>query len=163
MAKIKYRKCPECGGKMMIRKSGKGNKFWGCTMYRETGCTGGGDYHGSGARAGLNLNIREIENGYIITTTSPYAGVNDDPVETHVASKEGLAETLKNSLGGYVDDLCKEIASNTEFTDEVDVVKHKKRVKTAKRGTTDVNELLKRMAKAKEKDKAGEKAIAPEA
>lgn len=151
MAKIKYRKCPECGGKMVVRKSGKGNKFWGCTMWKENDCRGSAEYHGAGARAGLNLNIREIENGYIITTASPYAGVHDDPIERHVKDHGDLSETLKGMIDVHVEVLVKEIADSTEFTDEVDTVKHEKRVETAKRGTTDVNELLKRMAAAKQK------------
>jgi ssDNA-binding Zn-finger/Zn-ribbon topoisomerase 1 len=155
MAKVKYRKCPECGGKMMVRKSGKGNKFWGCTMYRETGCTGGGDYHGNGARAGLNLNIREIENGYIITTVSPYAGVDDDPVELHVKEHKDLSDILKGLFEMHIESLCKEIADSTEFTDEINTEKHEKRVETVKRGTPDVDVLLKRMAEARKKAEAG--------
>jgi ssDNA-binding Zn-finger/Zn-ribbon topoisomerase 1 len=163
MGKIKYRKCPECGGKMVVRKSGKGNKFWGCTMWKENDCRGSAEYNGSGARAGLNLTIREIENGLIITTSSPYGGVNDDPVELHVKDNTELSSTLKGLIDLHVELLCKELENSTEFTDEIDTTKHEKRVVTAKRGTTDVGELLKRMAAAKAKEGAGEKAVAPEA
>ena len=157
-AKIKYRKCPECGGKMVVRKSGKGNKFWGCTMFKENDCRGAADYHGAGARAGLNLDIREIENGYVITTSSPYASIDDDPVERHVKDKEDLEKTLKDLIGINVHLLVKAIDETTEFTEEVDQKKHKKRIEVAKRGTANVDELLKRMKKAKEKADAGDKA-----
>ena len=146
---------------MVVRKASKG-KFWGCTKYRETGCNGSAEYNGSGACAGLHLNIREIENGLIITTSSPYGGVNDDPVDLYVKDYTDLSATLTGLIGPYVELLCKELENSTEFTDEIDTVKHASRVETAKRGTTDVSELLKRMAKAKGKGAAGEKAIAPE-
>jgi ssDNA-binding Zn-finger/Zn-ribbon topoisomerase 1 len=158
MAKIKYRKCPECSGKMVVRKSGKGNKFWGCTMWRENDCRGSAEYHGAGARAGLHLDIREIENGYIVTTASPYASIEDDPIELHVRDKEGLEKTLKDLIGIHVHILCKAIDETTEFTEEVDKKKHKERVKVAKRGTTNVEALLKKMKAAKDKADAGEKA-----
>jgi len=148
---------------MVVRKSGKGNKFWGCTMWKENDCRGSAEYNGSGARAGLNLTIREIENGLIITTSSPYSGVNDDPVELHVKDHSDLSAILKGLLPLHIENLCKELEDSSEFTDEIDTVKHTKRVETAKRGTTDVNELLKRMAKAKGQSAAGEKALAPEA
>ena len=153
--KVKYRKCGECGGKMVVRKSGKGNKFWGCTMYKENDCRGAADYHGSGARAGLHLDIREIENGYVITTSSPYASIDDDPVERHVRDKEDLEKTLKDLIGIQVHVLCKAIDETTEFTEEVDKVKHKKRVEVAKRGTANVEKLLEKMKKAKAKADAG--------
>lgn len=151
MSKVKYRKCPECGGKMVARKSSKGNKFWGCTMWKENDCRGSAEYHGAGARAGLNLTIREIDNGYVITTSSPYAGINDDPIEKYVKDQEGLSNSLKDTFDQQIEILCKDIITSTEFVDEIDTEKHEKRVQTAKRGTTDVNELLKRMAAAKSK------------
>ena len=160
--KIKFRKCPDCGGKMVVRKSGKGNKFWGCTMYKENGCSGGADYHGAGARAGLHLDIREIENGYVITTSSPYASIDDDPIERHVRDKEDLEKTLKDLIGIQVHYLCKAIDETTEFTEEVDQKKHKKRIQAAKRGTANVDELLERMRKAKAKADAGAQAESPE-
>ena len=156
--KVKYRKCPECGSKMSLKKSHtKGTKFWGCTQFRDTGCGGSAEYFGGGARAGLNLDIREIKNGYVITTTPKYAESvdDDDPVEQHVSDLDGLAEVLTSIFENQVVDLRRRIENSTEFTDEIDKTKHEKRVKVAKRGTTDVDELLKQMAAAKKKAEAG--------
>lgn len=156
MAKVKYRKCPECGGKMVVRKSGKGNKFWGCTMWKENDCKGSAEYHGSGARAGMNVSIREIDNGYIITTSNPYAGIDDDPIEQFVKTQEELPEMLTSIFTVTTPSLCKQIEENTEFTDEIDPVKHEKRVEVVKRGTTNVQDLLDKMKKARAKAEAGE-------
>lgn len=152
--KVKYRKCPECGAKMTLKKShSKGTKFWGCTQFRDTGCSGSAEYFGGGARAGLNLDIREIKNGYIITTFPKYAESvdDDDPVEQHVTDLAGLSGVLKEIFDHHVVDLQRRIENSTEFTDEIDQEKHEKRVKVAKRGTSNVDELLKRMAEAKKK------------
>ncbi len=156
MAKVKYRKCPECGSKMVLRKShSKGTKFWGCTMWRETECSGSAPHFGDGARAGLILDIREIKNGFIITTEPKYAeSVSDDnPIEQHVKDMSELKSELNILLIEQVDNLCNRIENSTEFTDEIDPVKHEKRVKVVKHGTTDVQKLLQQMAKAKAKAK----------
>ena len=165
MEKIKYRKCPLCGSKMAVRKSHtKNTKFWGCTQFRETGCGGSAEYYGGGARAGLNLDIREIENGYIVTTSPKNAesAEDDDPSEQHVADLAGLSNVLARIFIHQSKDLKRRIEESTEFTDEIDVTKHEKRVKIAKRGTTDVSELLAKMKEAKAKSSIGEKAISPE-
>lgn len=154
MAQVKFRKCPECGSKMVLRKSHtKGTKFWGCTMWKETECNGSAPYFGDGARAGLILDIREIENGYVITTAPKYAdnAEEDDPVEQYVKDREELNTKLKTIFEAQAIDLCKRIEDCTEFVDEIDQTKHKERVKVVKQGTTNVDELIKRMALAKAK------------
>lgn len=151
--RIKYRKCPECGSRMVLRKShSKGTKFWGCTKWKETDCSGSAPHYGDGARAGLNLDIREIKNGYIVTTSPKYAESvgDDDPVEQHVKDQEELKEILRKLFSEQVEDLCKRIENSTEFVDEIDEEKHEKRVKVARKGTTNVNELLKRIAATKD-------------
>lgn len=122
-------------------------------MWKETECNGSAPYHGEGARAGLILDIREIKNGFVITTAPKYTDNIDDgdPIEQYIKDKTELNDRLKLILEEQIADLCKKVDNSTEFTDEVDPVKHEKRVETVKRGTTDVNELLKRMAKAKAK------------
>lgn len=165
MAKVKYRKCPLCGEKMTLKKShSKGTKFWGCTAFRDTGCSGSAEYFGGGARAGLNLDIREIKNGYVITTSPKYAESveDDDPVEQHVADLDGLSDVLNKIFEDQVVDLKRRIENTTEFTDEIDQEKHKKRVKISKRGTTDVGQLLANLKSDKAKEAAGGKVISPE-
>jgi hypothetical protein len=127
-------------------------------MWKENDCNGSAPHYGDGARAGLNLDIREIKNGYIITTSPKYAESveDDDPVEQHVKNQEELRVTLREILEEQTDDLCKRIENSTEFVDEIDPVKHEQRVKVAKRGTSDVDELLKKMAAAKKKAAAGD-------
>lgn len=144
---------------MVLRKShSKGTKFWGCTMWKETECSGSAPYYGDGARAGIIIDIREIKNGYIITTTSKYAESSDgdDPIEQHVTSINDLKVELKQLFDGQVDTLCKQIEESTEFVDEIDTEKHEKRVQAVKRGTTDVGELIKRIADTKRKAEAVE-------
>jgi len=165
MGKIKYRKCPLCESKMAVRKSHtKNTKFWGCTKFKDTGCGGSAEYYGGGARAGLNLDIREIDNGYIITTSPKYSenAEDDDPLEHHVTDLNGLSDALAKVFIFQSKDLKRRIEESTEFTDEIDPVKHEKRVKIANRGTTDVSELLAKMKEAKAKSSMGEKAVSLE-
>ena len=150
---VKYRKCPKCGSKMLLRKSSKNNsKFWGCSAWRETNCDGLVPYFGDGARAGFDVDVREIENGYIITTSPKYAEqIEDDTAkERHCGAVEELEKVLTSIVKEKVSEAVKQIVDSTEFVDEIDEEKHKERVQVVQRGTNDPKELLKRIAKLKQ-------------
>lgn len=159
MNKPKYRKCPKCGKKMALRKShSKGTKFWGCMHFRDEGCDGTAPYHGAGARAGLDLDIREIENGYIITPTRKYCDniEDEESPETYCSDRESLRKLLEELLQEQVQVLLDQIETSTEFEDEIDQkTVEEVKIKVKKRGTKDVGELLKKLAQAKARAEAG--------
>ena len=150
--KVKYRRCPQCKGKMVLRKShSKNTKFWGCTTWKDTGCDGSAPYHGDGARAGLDLDVREIANGYIITSSKKYANSPDEESspERYCKDKDTVRVLLKALIASEIDNIIKQLDSSEEFTDEIDAKKHEKRVRVAKSGTKDVSKLLAKLQKAK--------------
>jgi hypothetical protein len=138
---------------MVLRKShSKGTKFWGCTAWKDTGCDGSAPYHGDGARTGLDIDVREIKNGYVITTSHKYTDTLDDETSSEVFCKDKneLELTLSSMMQNEVSYLVKRIQETTDFVDEIDTVKHAKRVKVAKKGgTKDVGELLEKLKKTK--------------
>jgi hypothetical protein len=145
---------------MVLRKShSKGTKFWGCTAWKDTGCDGSAPYHGDGARTGLDVDVREIKNGYVITTSHKYTDTLDDETasEGFCKDKEELTLTLSGMMESEIAYLVKRIQETTDFVDEIDEVKHAKRVKVAKKGgTKDVSELLKKLQKTKAQAEAAE-------
>lgn len=148
--KVKFRKCPECGNKMLLKKSRKYNsKFWACSSFPD--CEKTMEYHGPGANAGFDLNIREIENGFITTITQKYPGEDDDdePRDIYCADIPDLRSKLGDLLDEQLPLLVKKIESCEDFDVEPDPKVKKKRSKTAKRGETDIKALLERHKKAK--------------
>lgn len=155
--KVKFRKCPECGNKMVLKKSQKyKSKFWACSGFPD--CDKTFEYHGPGAAAGLDLNIREIENGYIITTLEKYPDENsdDEPRDIYCADVNQLRDQLGDIFDEQVALLIKKIESCDQFDLEPDPVIKKKRATTAKRGETDVKALIAKMNKTKERVEAGQ-------
>jgi len=144
---------------MVLRKShSKNTKFWGCTAWKENGCNGSAPYHGDGARSGLDVDVREIKNGYIITTSHKYTDSIEDEssIETFCKDKAELQNELTGLLAGEASYLVKRVEETTDFVDEIDPVKHERRVKVAKKGgTKDVGELLKQLSKTKKAAEAG--------
>ena len=137
---------------MALRKSHtKGTKFWGCMAFREDGCDGTAPYYGAGARAGLDLDIREIENGYVVVSANKYCdNVEDEEAPEHYcADRSELREFLSQVLQDEVENLLARIETSTEFVDEIDqkVVKDVK-VKVAQRGTKSIDEIMKKVAAA---------------
>lgn len=153
MPKMRYRKCPECSAKMVLRKShSKGTKFWGCTAWKDNDCSGSAPYYGDGARSGLDVDVREIKNGYVITTSHKYTDSIEDEsmVETYCANQTELQNELDRLLVSEAAYLVKRVEETTDFVDEIDEKKHERRVKVAKKGgTKDVGELLKKLQKTK--------------
>lgn len=155
--KIQFKKCPECKEKMQLKKSRTGGgKFWGCTKYPD--CTVTVPHHGNGARAGLDLNIREIENGYIISIAPKFADSadEDEGKETHCGDKEALKAALTNILTQQIDELMTKVETTSEFIDEANPEKAGKRAEKIVRGETDIKALIKKMNATKERIKEGE-------
>lgn len=142
---------------MALRKShSKGTKFWGCMAFREDGCDGTAPYHGAGARAGLDLDIREIENGYVVTSAHKYCDniEDEESPEYYCNDQNELRKFLSQTLQDEVENLLTRIESSTEFEDEVDqkVVKEVK-IKVERRGTKSIDEIMAKVAAAKKKAK----------
>jgi hypothetical protein len=144
---------------MALRKShSKGSKFWGCLAFREDGCDGTAPYHGPGARAGLELTIRSIENGYIVSAQNKFVDNIEDEEEPdfYCADQNEIKDYLDSFFDKQIAVLLKRIETSTEFEDEVDqeVVKNVK-VKVARRGTKSIDEIMAKVAAAKKKAEAG--------
>jgi ssDNA-binding Zn-finger/Zn-ribbon topoisomerase 1 len=148
MAKVKMRKCPACSKQMTIKK-GKAGKFWACTGYRE-GCTQTLEHFGDGAKTGLELEIREIENGYIIVTSHKYVeSIDEDKTrEIHCADKPALRATLVKLMAEEADFLStkvEQVVEAGEFVDEAsDDPDSPKGIKKFP-PTKDIKELLRRV------------------
>jgi len=131
--------------------------------FRDDGCDGTAPYHGTGARAGLDLDIREIENGYIVTPSRKYCDnvEDEESPESYCGTKEELQVFLETFLKDQISSLLEQIETSTEFVDEIDeqIVKDVK-VKVKRQGTAkgDVSALLAKMAAAKKKAEAGQEA-----
>jgi ssDNA-binding Zn-finger/Zn-ribbon topoisomerase 1 len=91
----KTRKCPDCGEKMTVRKSskGEGGKFWGCSGYPD--CRTTIPYFGDGARAGIDIDVRQIMNGFVIRASKKYAEGDDDAPSEVYAKEDQLEPILK--------------------------------------------------------------------
>lgn len=148
---MKFRKCQECGQKMSVKKSSKGGgKFWGCHGYPD--CSSIIPYYGDGARAGFDVDIREIKNGYVVLCNYKYSENNDDEMsETYCSDVESLRSTLNGLLNSNIETLINKIESTTNFEDEIDQEKSKKRVERMNKGETDIKKLIKRISETKAK------------
>lgn len=148
--KVQFRKCPECGSKMVLKKSRKYNsKFWACSGFPD--CEKTFEYHGPGANAGLDLNIREIENGFIVTITQKYPdeGSDDEPRDIYCQDVASLRAQLGEIFEEQIPLIIKKIESNDQFDVEPDPKIKSKRADTARRGETDIKALIAKVAKTR--------------
>lgn len=148
--KVKYRKCPDCGERMNMKDSSKG-KFWGCTGYPD--CRKTLPWHGDKPKTGLDLEIRAIDNGYLIALRDKYV---DDPSdeeinEIYCKELEGLAKELYGLFKGKTATLIAKLKANEGFEEEIDEEHAKKRSKVAKQGETDIAALLKKVGELERK------------
>ena len=121
MMKTKFKKCPECGRKMLVKKGGKG-RFWACTGYRD-GCSTTSEFYGYGPKSGLDIDIRQIENGFIVKDFYKYAESVDDeePNEVYCANRDDLRKQLITITSDRVEVLLKRLdESGDDFVDEDD-------------------------------------------
>lgn len=146
--KVKFKKCPECGRKMVVKKGGKG-RFWACSGYKD-GCSSTSEFHGYGPKAGLDLDIRQIANGFIIKDFFKYAESVDDeePSETHCPDLKDLKTQLVVTVSARIEELLKRLEqAGDDFTDEED----DEPIKTTKQPKSkDINALLRRVKKSRE-------------
>jgi len=148
---MKFRKCPECSSKMLLKRSSKG-KFWGCTKYRD-GCSITFPYYGDGARAGLDLDIREIQNGFIVSYSNKYMDNPEDETikEHHCLDKDVMKSLLQSLFEEITDTLLERIEISYEFEDETDTEIATERSIVARRGVGDIKTLLNKMKEAKKR------------
>ena len=150
--KLQFRKCPECGNKMILRKSHKNkSKFWACSGYPD--CDKTFEYHGLGAAAGFDFNIREIENGYVITVTQKYPddGGDDEPKDIYCKDVLSLKDKMVDLFDNQIPILISKIESCEQFDIEPDSKVKKERSNTANRGETDIKKLIAKMKETKER------------
>lgn len=149
----KMRKCPSCGRSMVVKKSRSGGgKFWACTGYKE-GCSSTLEYFGDGAKTGTDLEIRQIENGYIVTISHKYVESAEDDVarEIHSPDKESLRSVLTKIMNEEVEFLCSRIEMVVEPGDFVD---EDTPIPTTKiKGTKSIDELLRQVGQGRRKAK----------
>jgi len=154
--KVKSRKCPDCGSRMTLRRSSNG-KFWACSGYPD--CKTTRPYYGERPRAGLDLDIRQIDNGFVVCRAQKYSDdpEGDDPVEEFCQDKDALKISLSRIFSEQVETLCDQLDDSSPFDfDETETPKKR----TLPTGTTDVKQLLER-ARANSK-RAKEQLMPPE-
>lgn len=156
MGKVRFRKCPECGHKMVVRNSKRG-KFWACSQYPD--CEKTIQYYGDGARAGLDLEIREIDNGFIIAYSEkfPVDPSDDNLKEVYCKDNQELESSLAKTFSEQINALLEKLASLEDFDMESDPKESKKRADKAARGETDIKKLLERVKSSKKKAEASKK------
>lgn len=146
---IRFRKCPECGGKMSVRRSSKG-RFWGCEGYPD--CRQTIEYQNR-PRAGIDIEVKEIDNGYVIIATQKYAEQpeDEDSREIYCADLETLRAELNSVWSDQADLLVDRLKVSYDFVDETPPEKKKKRVETIKqsRNISDVRALMEKVKKSK--------------
>lgn len=152
MGKVRFRKCPECGHKMVVRNSKRG-KFWACSQYPD--CEKTLQFHGDGARAGLDLEIREIDNGFIIAYSEkfPEDPSDDNLKELYCKDTKQLESSLAKTFAEQVSTLLTKLASLEDFDMEPDPKKAKERADKATKGETDIKKLLEKVRDSKKKAK----------
>jgi len=135
---------------MIVKKSRKyGSKFWACTSWPE--CESTSPYHGNGARAGIDIDIREIKNGFVITTSDKYvdSADEDEPAEFYCQDKTKLRLSLGNVFDNAVNQLMDKIESSENFDEEPNKKESEARAKRVTRGDTDINALIAKMKETK--------------
>lgn len=155
--KLKFKKCSECGRKMLVKKGGKG-RFWACTGYKD-GCSTTSEFHGYGPKAGIDLDVRQIMNGFIIKDFFKYAESVDDeePSEVFCTNIDDLKVQLSSIVNERVTELLKRLdQAGDDFVEEADdePIRVNKQSKSK-----DINALL-RSIKRTRKDAAVEMAAA---
>lgn len=146
--KPKFKKCSECGRKMVVKKGGKG-RFWACTGYKD-GCSTTSEFHGYGPKAGIDLDIRQIVNGFIIKDFFKYAESVDDeePSEMFCTNIGDLKTQLSDIVNERVSELLKRLEqAGDDFVEEDDdePIRVSKQAKSK-----DINALLRRVKKTRE-------------
>jgi ssDNA-binding Zn-finger/Zn-ribbon topoisomerase 1 len=145
--KTKFKKCSECGRKMLVKKGGKG-RFWACTGYKD-GCSTTSEFHGYGPKAGLDLDIRQIENGFIIKDFYKYAESVDDeePNEVHCSDRNDLKKKLTATMTSRIEVLLKRLEqAGDDFVDEED---DDRPVLNNQSKSKNINDLLKRVKRTR--------------
>jgi ssDNA-binding Zn-finger/Zn-ribbon topoisomerase 1 len=147
--KVKSRKCPDCGSRMTIRRSSSG-KFWACSGYPD--CKTTRPYYGDKPRSGLDLDIRQIDNGFVVSRAQKYSDNpdGDDPVEEFCKDKAELKVALARVFAEQVDMLCDSLDDSSPFDVDETAPAPKRQVPN---GTTDVKVLLERAREASRKAK----------
>lgn len=119
----KSRKCPDCSAKMSIRKSskGEGSKFWGCTAFPD--CKKTIPYFGDGAKAGCDIDLRQITNGFILRATPKYVEDVDADIPDEIFIKEEqievvLTEVLNREVKKMIDQIQGQIAGGFDKDEE---------------------------------------------
>lgn len=147
MSDRKMRKCNQCGAAMAVKKGGKG-RFWACTRYRD-GCANTAEFHGYSPKAGLDLDIRSIENGYIVLSSYKYAEDVDDEesVEVYCKDEDDLRSELTKMFAEKIDDLMSRLSlSGDYFVEEPDDTPIKVQKQKA---STDIRDLMKKVNKGR--------------
>lgn len=149
---IKYRKC-ECGGKMTVRRSSKG-RFWGCDNYPD--CRSTIPYQDR-PRAGVDVEVKEIDNGYLIIAAQKYTEKpeDEDSREFYCADIVSLRAALGTIWTEQTDLLIDRLEVSYGFDDESTPEKKLNRVETIKqsRNITDVRKLMEKVNRSKQEIK----------
>lgn len=150
---IKYRKCPECGSKMSVRRSSKG-RFWGCEAYPD--CRTTIEYQNK-PRAGIDVEVKEIDNGYLIIATQKYAerAEDEDSREVYCSDLKALRNSIGQIWSEQLDLLVDRLETSYDFVDETPKEKKKDRVDKIhkSRELKDVRALMEKVKEAKAKAK----------
>lgn len=138
---------------MSVRNSSKG-RFWGCENYPDCRAT---IEYSHRPKTGLDLEIREIDNGYLIKITQKYAESleDQDPREVHCPTLPIVKDSLKRLLNDQVDLLVSNLEEDMGFVDETTPEQKAKRVQKIKddQGTKDVRKLMEKVRRSREETK----------